>query len=380
MKIYADETIPFTQEYFMNKKTTSQKVIIWIISLLVLAVFIFISFAKFEEVVKVAGYIRPKGNISSVSNAVTGRIKSINYKSGQFVTKGQLLLEIDPTQLEAEKISLLSQMSDEDKKINSLYEIKRSINMNTNLINLEDSEAFLRYELWKSNLSKLNNIKKLNYERYQQEKRLPATMTTKSRLYELESEYLISCDDYNNFDLSFRHEIETEINTLEISKKVNKSKLTQIEDSLIFTKVTAPIDGIIQEITVFNKNDWIQAGQKIFNIVPNETNTTKIELTVSAKQAGKIENGMKVKMRFPSLPYHEFGGAEGTIITIDPDATRTENGDAFFIIETDINKQTLSDKKGKEYPLKVGLQVDSRIIISKKTVLKFILEKMNLWY
>lgn len=40
----------------------------------------------------------------------------------------------------------------------------------------------------------------------------------------------------------------------------------------------------------------------------------------------------------------------------------------------------LKDKKGKEYPLKVGLQVDARIVLSKKTILKFILEKMNLWY
>ena len=38
------------------------------------------------------------------------------------------------------------------------------------------------------------------------------------------------------------------------------------------------------------------------------------------------------------------------------------------------------DKKGKEYPLKVGLQVDARIIISTKTILNFMLEKLNLWY
>ena len=380
MKIYADETIPFTQEYFMNKKPSSQRAVIWIISFLLLLVLFFISFAKFEEIVKVAGYIRPKENISSVSNAVTGRIKSISYKSGQYVTKGQLLLEIDPTQLEADKISILSQISEEEKKLTSLYEIRQSITQNENLINSDYSEASLRYELWKSNLSKLSNIRNLNYEKYQQEKKLPESMTTKARLHELESEYLISCDDYKNFDLSFRHDIESEIIALETSKKINEAKLTQINDSLLFTRVTAPIDGIIQEITVFNKNDWIQAGQKVFNIVPNEINTTKIELTVSAKQAGKIENGMTVKMRFPSLPYHEFGGAEGTIITIDPDATRTESGDAFFIIETDINKQVLSDKKGKEYPLKVGLQVDARILISKKTILQFMLEKMNLWY
>ncbi len=89
---------------------------------------------------------------------------------------------------------------------------------------------------------------------------------------------------------------------------------------------------------------------------------------------------MTVKMRFPSLPYHEFCGTEGNIITIDPDITKSQNGEAFFLIKTNMKDIYLKDKKGKEYPLKVGLQVDARIVLSKKTILKFILEKMNLWY
>ena len=380
MKVYSEQTIPYTQEYFMHKKPVSQRAVIWILTAILLAVIIFISFARFEEVVKVSGYIRPQENISSVANAVTGRIKTVSYTSGQQVSKGQLLLEIDPVQLEAQKESLLSQMNEEEQKLSALYEIRNSIQKNKNLIGINHTEAYLRYEVWKNSLLKLENIRKLNKERYEQEKSIPTAMTTKARLQELESQYLISCNDYDNLNLSFQHDIENEIITYETSHKINKAKLLQIEDSLLFTKVTAPIDGIIQEITVFNKNDWVQAGQTLFNIIPSEKDAVKVELTISAKQAGKIEDGLKVKMRFPSLPYHEFGGAEGTILTVAPDATRTQNGDAFFVIKTDLDKQFLKDKKGKEYPLKVGLQVDARIIISKKTILKFMLEKMNLWY
>lgn len=380
MKVYSEQTIPYTQEYFMHKKPVSQRAVIWILTAILLAVIIFISFARFEEVVKVSGYIRPQENISSVANAVTGRIKTVSYTSGQQVSKGQLLLEIDPVQLEAQKESLLSQMNEEEQKLSALYEIRNSIQKNKNLIGINHTEAYLRYEVWKNSLLKLENIRNLNKERYEQEKSIPTAMTTKARLQELESQYLISCNDYDNLNLSFQHDIENEIITYETSYKINKAKLLQIEDSLLFTKVTAPIDGIIQEITVFNKNDWVQAGQTLFNIIPSEKDAVKVELTISAKQAGKIEDGLKVKMRFPSLPYHEFGGASGTILTIAPDATKTQNGDAFFVIKTDLDKQFLKDKKNKEYPLKVGLQVDARIIVSKKTILKFVLEKMNLWY
>ena len=380
MKYYAEETIPYTQEFFLRKKPLFQSIIICSLTALIVSVFIFISFAKFEEVIKVPGTIRPEEKISSISNAVTGRIKSITYESGQSVSKGQILLEIDPTQLEAEKESLLSQMEEENEKLTALYEIKESILFKNNKIDKNHYEAFLRYELWKTNLEKLENQKKLYEEQFLLEKKLPESMTTITRVHELETEYLISCNNFDNYDISFKHDIESEIISYETSKKINKAKLKQIEDSLLYTKVRAPIDGIIQEISVFNENDWIQAGEKLFNVIPNDTNMVKVELSIPAKQAGKIESGMNVKMRFPSLPYHEFGGTEGKIITIDPDITRTQNGEAFFLIKTNLNKLSLSDKKGKVYPLKVGLQVDARIIISKKTVLKFILEKMNLWY
>ncbi|MCR4954701.1 MAG: HlyD family secretion protein [Treponema sp.] len=380
MKVYYPQTIPYTQEYFMRKKPSSQRAVIWIITIILVAAILFISFAKFEEVIKVNGYIRPQDNISSVANAVTGRIKSISYTSGQQVIKGQLLLEIDPIQLEAEKESLVTQIKEEQEKLSALYEIKNSIQKNENLINKNHCEAYLRFEIWKNSLLKLENIRNLNYEKYEQEKSIPPKMTTVSRLNDLESQYLISCNDYNNLNLSFQHDIENEIITYETAKKINEAKLLQIEDSMLFTKITAPIDGIIQEITAFNKNDWIQAGQQLFNIVPYGKEAVKVELIIPAKQAGKIEDGLKVKMRFPSLPYHEFGGAEGTILTIAPDANKKQNGDAFFVLKTDLDKNFLKDKKGREYPLKVGLQVDARIIVSKKTILKFVLEKMNLWY
>jgi len=380
MKIYSDNTIPYTQEYFLQKKPIFQFATMWIICIFIISTLLFISFAKFEEVIKVTGFIRPEENISTVSNAVTGRIQSIEYKAGQNVESGQLLLRIDPTQLVAEKESLISQMEDEKERLSALYEIKASIKQGKNVINKKHYEAFLRFELWETNLEKLSNIRTLNQERYEQEKELPKTMTTVAKLRELESEYLISCNNYDDYNITFQHAIESEIITLETSEKINENKLKQINDSILFTEVRAPIDGMIQEISVYNKNDWIQSGQILFNIVPNDVNLTRVELSIPAKQAGKIEEGMTVKMRFPSLPYHEFGGTEGRIITIDPDVTKSQNGEAFFLIKTDIEKQSLKDKKGKEYPLKVGLQTDARIVLSKKTILKYVLEKMSLWY
>ena len=84
--------------------------------------------------------------------------KTVSYSSGQTVQKGQLLLEIDPTQLEAEKEGLITLMTEEQKKLSALYEIRQSIEQEQNVIESTFYEAYLRFELWKTNLSKLDNI------------------------------------------------------------------------------------------------------------------------------------------------------------------------------------------------------------------------------
>ncbi len=87
MKVYAQNVLSCTQEYFLNKKPLFQSVVIWCIVALILFAAVFVPLAPSEEVVKATGTVRPQENISPVSNAVTGRIKFIAYESGQTVKK-----------------------------------------------------------------------------------------------------------------------------------------------------------------------------------------------------------------------------------------------------------------------------------------------------
>ncbi len=380
MKIYSQELLPLTKEYFLNKKPAVQKAIILIIAAVTVSAFLWISFAPFEEVVKAAGYVRPLENISPVANSVTGRIENIFYRTGQHVKKGELLLCIDPTQLQAECDFLSKQTQKERTDLNGLYQIQKSIGLGKNIISAEQKEASLRYELWVTSLERLENIRQLKLKDYQRELQLSPSMTTAAKIQRLESEYIVARNEYEETDLTFRYQVAQEISDTEISLKRNESKLKEAENSLLYTKITAPISGTVQEIQAFNSGDWIQSAQMLLNIIPDESETIKVELMIPAKQAGKIAVGQSVKMRFLSLPYHEFGGAEGEIITIDADSVKNQGDEAYFRVITSIDRQRLKSKKGIEYPVRVGLQVDARIMTDKKTILKFILEKMNLWH
>ena len=380
MKVYSDTLLEKTQEYFFKRKPSLQSKFVIIIASLIVVAFIWFAAAPFEEVIKTSGYIRPQSNISSVSNAITGKITKVDYSPGKEVKKGDLLLSIDPTQMLKEKETLNTELQEQEKQLRALTYINESIETGKNVIPDEYSEAALRYLKWRENVEQLERTKNQNLYTLNIERNLPSNMTTETRLKEYTYRYNVSLNEYNALIASFRHDVTKEMENLDISIKLNKTKLEQLEDSLRYTNVTAPIDGVIQEIASLNPDDWIQSGQKLFNIIPSGNENCIVELSVPASQAGKLNKDMKVKMRFPSLPYYEFGGAEGNILTIDPDVSTTNNGTAVFLIRTDMDRNVLTGKSGQDFPLRIGLQVDARIIVAKRTLLGFVLEKLNLWY
>ncbi|MFC2419521.1 MAG: hypothetical protein ACFNOL_00370 [Treponema maltophilum] len=97
-----------------------------------------------------------------------------------------------------------------------------------------------------------------------------------------------------------------------------------------------------------------------------------------AKMSGKLEKGMRVKLRFPAFPFHEFGGAEGTVVSIDPDATADVNGMLYFTVSANIDKAFLEDRKKRRYPVKSGLETEARIILRERTILWYILKQLDL--
>lgn len=380
MKVISDIELPYIHEYFLRKNTFMHRMLIWIIFSLITFVFIWISIFKLESVIKSNGYIRPLGNISTIVNAVSGNVVNIYYTSNEYICKDEILFEIDINKLQFELKSLIFQVEEDDRKLESLYQTISSIKNMENMISVNHVEARLRFELWNNNLDRARELINQRKLQYNNELRLPISMTTNEKISELRIQYKIAEIEYNNILLSFQYDVENEIRKYEMDCIKNENMIKQLQEVIMKASIRSPISGYIQEVSPINIGDYIQSGQTILKIIPHEAVNNKVELYIPAGQAAKLSEGMIVKMKFPSLPYNEFGGLTGEIINIDPDITKNTNNDAFFLVTASLPESSLKSKKGKEYPLRIGLQVQARIVVSSKSILLHFLEMMNLWY
>ena len=372
------DRLDYSQEVLLYKEPRELSLTVWIIAALFAAVLCWIVFGKVEEVVRAKGLVRPLSNISQVKNAVSGEIVGLYYANGDRVEKGELLLQIDVRSLKAQETALKSAYEKLRIKTEGLRQTEKSFYGPAVCIDKRNAAAFTRFQAFSYQKELLEKRYALAEKTRKEALHMPSDAITGAKLRELEYEADIQLLNLETYKSSFIKEISAEYAQCVVELEDLKSRAEQVRQSIKNSSVFAPIAGRVQEISSLNKNDYLFADQKILNIIPDDGRTYKAELKIPAKMSGKLEKGMRVKLRFPAFPFHEFGGAEGTVVSIDPDATADVSGMLYFTVSADIDKAFLEDRKKRRYPVKSGLETEARIILRERTILWYILKQVDL--
>ncbi|WP_367211260.1 HlyD family efflux transporter periplasmic adaptor subunit [Sphingobacterium sp. R2] len=79
--------------------------------------------------------------------------------------------------------------------------------------------------------------------------------------------------------------------------------------------ITSPIPGHAQFLKFWNDNQFVQAGEPIFSIVPKE-NTVLGKVYLPVQGAGKVAVGQRVIIKMADYPYMEYGFIEAKVHNI----------------------------------------------------------------
>ena len=80
--------------------------------------------------------------------------------------------------------------------------------------------------------------------------------------------------------------------------------------------LTAPIDGKITFNKYWNENQFIQTGEDVFTVVPDEKEKIIGRALLPIARSGKVKTGQRAIIRFANYPDQEFGIVEGVVNSI----------------------------------------------------------------
>lgn len=124
---------------------------------------------------------------------------------------------------------------------------------------------------------------------------------------------------------------------------------------------------------------YIQEGTSIAQILPEKNCGYYAEIYVENKDIAKLEEGQKVKFEIPSYPSSEYGYFTGTIAVISKDIkVDNQSGSAYYLVKVKCDKETVTDSKGRTGSIMSGMACQAKVVTDKKSVLSYLLEKIDL--
>ena len=114
---------------------------------------------------------------------------------------------------------------------------------------------------------------------------------------------------------------DNENKAAEASRKADEARqaLAKASARLSHTKLYAPIDGIVQQLSVTTFGQVVAAGQQLATVVPTD-GALQVEALVANMDIGFVKVGQEVAVKLDAFPFTRFGALRGKVVAIAREA------------------------------------------------------------
>jgi HlyD family type I secretion membrane fusion protein len=165
----------------------------------------------------------------------------------------------------------------------------------------------------------------------------------------------------------------------DVTQRINEvqPRLAAAREQLARAVVRAPAAGRVVGLAIFTVGGVVAPGQVLMEVVPQDRELI-IKAQISPDDADDVREGSRVKVRFPSLHDRSLPDVAGRIRTISADSlTDEKTGVHYFAAEVHVPSDQLRDLtagKLRRNPIQAGLPVEILAMLQKRTVLDYLVE------
>lgn len=427
---YAD-FLPDAQAIAAREHSPMARILLVAIALVTALAIGWAAIAEVEKVTTAQGRVRPDGRVKIINHPEGGRIQEIYVVEGQRVAAGDPLVEFDPefldeevgrvheewttfaaqtARLEAESVRASTlvfpaNLKDAPAKIlanqRSLFEARVGA-FQANLRAEEEAERRFTIESAALNeriaslqetvdirTNQVNSVSKIVENGYYSRLRFD---DLRAKLTETQGQFAARRGEYNaklaqTIEARERQErIEEDYFSDVIAQLVESRQqrdslareLAQTSTQQRRLIVRAPVDGIVQNMTVSSTGQSVDDNEPLMNLIPTG-DTLIIEARVPNDDIGFIKLGQKAEIRVNTYDFVKFGTLNGTVSQIAADATEDPGGDgAVFnyvvMVKTD---RTHLGADPTDQPVVPGMQVTADFKIGERTILSFLTDRVS---
>lgn len=379
-----------------------------VLCLLIVLILIWSIVGRIDIVVTAQGKIIPSGRTKTIASVDTASVRALHVVEGQQVKAGDVLVELDTSASDAERDKAIDSRTEAVLQEFRARALIAALDTGRrpqwpSLSTLQQADpaitaAQARAEelhlegAYRDYLAKLNHIDS-DIEHYTQA--LPLVTQAARDYADLLKTHDISEHawlekEHARVDVEGQLEdarkqraallAETRRDAFDQLTEGSKTRAAAREDALRsdshskLLKLVAPVDGVVQQLTVHTVGGVVAAAQPLMQIVPIEK-AVEVEATLDNKDIGFVREGQTAQVKVDAFEYTKYGTVQATVAHVSRDAVPDDKKGLQYTSRIVLERGTM-DIDGRNVALTPGMAVNVDIKTGDRRILEYFLSPL----
>lgn len=402
------------------------RVAIWLLMVFSLAALLWACVGKLDIVASAPGKVIVSGNTKAIQALGTASVREIHVRDGDAVVAGQLLLVLDPTEpaadveriasdlqmahaqaLEARRVldaidrgRFVPQEAPANFSVARAHELtvkaeaaynefrsrlariqaeleKRQAELQSTVTHIEKLENTLPYTQARAkDYKQLNERNFMSRHAWMEKEQLRLEQegelaTQRSRVSEIHAALRESQAQRQALITETRRQLLDNWSEGRQKAAVLEQELVKAQSRLQLTRLTAPIDGTVQQLAVHTIGGVVTPAQVLMLVVPRQQ-LVEIEAMLENKDVGFVHPDQAVEIKLDAFPFTRYGTVQGTVAHISRDAITDEKRGLLYLAKIRLEKNTVNVDDHEE-PIVPGMSVTAEVKTGQRSVIEYLL-------
>ena len=415
--------LPAALEIIEQPVSPTARATTWVLLAGLVLTILWLTFGKVDVVASAPGRLVPADNVKLVQPAEAGIVRAIYVRNGQFVRKGQVLVDLDPTVSTAETVQaeaalqtalfdvarakavlsaldgkgldfvapngtapqlIATQRALAASELASIEALASGRSADLQAAKAARSEALVQaakltetlplldqqldaYEglLTKGYAAKLKVIE-MRRQRFATARDREAALATARRA---EAQSSSASSTMAQSKAEARARILTDLAKAEADARLRQGELTKSRQRSSLQRLTAPVDGTITQLSIHTIGGVVEPTKPIMVVVP-KGGSLVAEVELLNKDVGFVEEGQPVAVKLEAFPFTRYGTVPGYIESIGSDAVEDEKLGLVYPIR--VHLESVDNTRTNSIRLNAGLVATADIKTGERSILSYL--------
>lgn len=367
-------------------KTHGPSRIIWTIALAAVVFVAWAAVAWVDEIVRASGEVVSQSRPQIIQNLEGGILAELNVAEGDVVEPGQILGKLYGTQYQSEVDEVSDQIAAlEIRKLRLEAEMAGAADFTipeaiaARVPDIAASERALLSARETEYAARVKGAKEV-------QKQAGKELDLLQKMYDKEVAPLIDVTRARKAYGDATNQLNEAVTTTELERAQDYSKtqadlvslrqkLKLSQDQLARTVLTAPMHGVVNQLSVTTIGGVVRPGEEILQIIPLDEELM-IEAKVKPRDIASVKLGQDATIKLSAYDYTIWGTlkAKVTFISADTfkdDRSRDPNGDPHYKVTLRVEMDKLTPRQAK-LEIRPGMQAEVELQTGGKTILTYL--------